>query len=447
MSDFLMANEPFLPPEGSRLSNPLTIYYFTSDQAEGEELAVHFGYFGYHVRIFTSHSDLNQNLRLTTPKAVVVQVDDGEIEVKEVQYLTRLATRPANQVPLIFVGKDDSITVRLKAVRAGASAFFTYPVDVSGLIGAVEELSNPETRIPYRILIISESVSQAGFYALHVERVGMKTRIVTDLSDLFRTLVEFSPDLILLEQLLPDCTGFEVAQVIHQMENFVSVPVVYLSEDGEADLKFTTMDLGGDYLLSKPVKPDHLVSVISSRVRRYRKLRSLMINDSLTGLLNHTSTKERLDIEILRAARGRKPLAYAMIDLDYFKAVNDQYGHNTGDQVLKSLARMFKQRLRRTDLIGRNGGDEFAVIMPDTTSDEAASVIDHLRESFATMHHHTPETTFTLNFSSGIAAFPDYKISNLLVQAADQALYEAKRRGRNRVIQALHLEEPPDLIG
>jgi diguanylate cyclase (GGDEF)-like protein len=107
---------------------------------------------------------------------------------------------------------------------------------------------------------------------------------------------------------------------------------------------------------------------------------------------------------------------------------------------------MFKQRLRRTDLIGRNGGDEFAVSMPDTTSDEAASVIDHLRVSFAIMHHHTPETTFTLNFSSGIAAFPDYKISNLLVQAADQALYEAKRRGRNRVIQALHLEEPPDLI-
>lgn len=441
MSDYLMSNESFIQPEIMQPSAPLQIFLFTINKDEGADLAGQLGYFGYQARIFTRHSELIKALRSTAPKAIIALLADGSSDFTHIQHFSKITSRHANPIPILIVSKDDSVLSRLKAVRAGAAAFFVHPVDAGALIGAVEDFSNPDTRIPYRIMIIDETVSQASYYAMHIERVGMETRIVTDLFNLDQPLVEFNPDLILLERNLPACTGSEIAQVIHQMENFVSVPIVYLSAEPNGEQRLDMMSLGGEYLLIKPVKPTDLISVVSARVERYRRLRHLMLNDGLTGLFNHTSIKDRLDKEILRSTRESKPVSLAMVDLDYFKKINDLYGHGTGDRVLKSVARLFKQRLRRTDLIGRNGGDEFAVIFPNTTSAEALSVMEYLRESFSNLQHLAQETSFTLTFSCGVAAYPDYDSAAQISQAADKAMYQAKRRGRNRVIQAIHHED------
>lgn len=441
MSDFLMSNESFIQPEVSKPTKPPILFLLTKEMAEAEQLGVQLSYFGYQIRIFTKHSDLSRALWKDAPKALIVLWDYGMGEFTEMQSFTRGFARHAHSIPVLIVSKDDSMDTRLKAVRAGAAAFFVHPVDAGALIGAVEEFSNPEMRIPYRILIIDESVSQASYFAMHIERVGMETRIVTDLPNLVQPLVEFNPDLILVERELPDCTGSEIAQVIHQIENFVSAPVVYLSAESDGDQKLDMMSLGGEYILTKPVNPKLLVSVVTARARRYRRLRSMMLNDGLTGLLNHTSIKDRLDNEILRASREHKPLSFAMIDLDYFKRINDLYGHGSGDRVLKSAARLFKQRLRRTDLIGRNGGDEFAVILPNTPAVEAASVMDYLRESFSNLQHRTHDAAFTQTFSCGVAAYPEFGTAALISQAADRAMYQAKRCGRNRVIRADSPEE------
>lgn len=441
MSDYLMSNESFIQPDVSPPAKLLNLFLFTLQADEGDQLAGQLGYFGYQTKIFSRITDLTKELRTAAPKALII-LQDGDIDnFTDIQGLTRVATRHASPIPMLFVSKDDSMATRLKAVRAGAAAFFVHPVDAGALIGAVEEFSNPDMHIPYRVLIIGETVSQASYYAMHIERVGMETRIVTDLPNLIHPLVEFNPDLILVERFLPDCAGSEVAQVIHQIESFVSLPIVYLSAESEDEQKLDTMSLGGEYLLTKPVKPKLLVSAVRSRARRYRRLRNLMLNDGLTGLHNHTSIKDRLENEILRAMRERKPLSFAMVDLDYFKRINDLYGHSSGDRVLKSVARLFKQRLRRTDIIGRNGGDEFAVILPNTTPEEAVSVMDYLRENFSNLQHHTHDASFTLTFSCGVAGFPDFNSSAHLSHAADKAMYQAKRRGRNRVIQANSPEE------
>lgn len=419
----------------------LRLFLYSTKLGDCEDLQHQLNYFGYQTQIFTKQADLSKSLRTISPKALIVLLNDGFEDFTELQNFIKSSARRANPIPVLIISKDDSMAVRLKAVRTGAAAFFVHPVDASALIGAVEELSNPEMRIPYRILIVSESVSQASFYAMHIERVGMETRIVTDLPNLLQPLVEFNPDLILLERNLPECTGSEVAQVIHQVENFVSVPIVYLSAEADEDQKLDMMSLGGEYLLTKPVKPKILVSVVTARARHYRRLRSLMVNDGLTGLLNHTSIKDRLENEILRASREKKALSFAMIDLDYFKRINDMYGHGSGDRVLKSVARLFKQRLRRTDMIGRTGGDEFAVIMPNTTAEEAASVVDHLREYFSNLQHRTHDAFFKLTFSCGIAAYPDFGTAAHISHAADKAMYQAKHRGRNQVVQAEAIEE------
>ena len=163
-----------------------------------------------------------------------------------------------------------------------------------------------------------------------------------------------------------------------------------------------------------------------------------MIQDSLTGLLNHTRVLEQLDLEIARASRENEDLSFVMIDIDHFKAVNDQYGHPIGDRVIRSLARLLKQRLRKSDSIGRYGGEEFAVILPKTDPKMAGALINEIRESFSKIQHKSnseelPE--FTCTFSAGVAHITE-KLNSVdsLCQAADKALYAAKHSGRNCVV-------------
>ena len=161
-----------------------------------------------------------------------------------------------------------------------------------------------------------------------------------------------------------------------------------------------------------------------------------MVRDSLTGLLNHTNLKEQLEIEVSRAMRLKQNIALAMLDLDHFKAVNDQYGHATGDRVLRSLSRMLMQRLRSTDVVGRYGGEEFAVILTGANAEEAAKRLHTVRESFAELSHFADGQEFKVTFSCGIAAAPPNGESAGLSEAADKALYEAKHAGRNCIVVA-----------
>src|SRR5439155_14788417 len=117
-----------------------------------------------------------------------------------------------------------------------------------------------------------------------------------------------------------------------------------LSSEIDINRQMAAMAYGGDDFLTKPIQPDHLISAISSRVERLRALRSFMVRDSLTGLLNHTTIKEHLALEVARAARYNRPFAFALLDIDNYKLINDTYGHPTGDPVIQTLSHLLHQR-------------------------------------------------------------------------------------------------------
>ncbi|MDN3224858.1 diguanylate cyclase [Pseudomonas nunensis] len=168
--------------------------------------------------------------------------------------------------------------------------------------------------------------------------------------------------------------------------------------------------------------------------RQKRELLALSRTDSLTGLLNHGAWKDQLEVEFQRCQRQNRGGAIALIDIDHFKSINDTYGHVAGDIVLRQLSKMLKQNLRAADVAGRYGGDEFCVILPDLPLNSAAAAMDALRDRFATLGYEQ-NPALKVSLSIGLAAFdPAHTDATLWLNDADQALYEAKTTGRNRVI-------------
>jgi diguanylate cyclase (GGDEF)-like protein len=158
-----------------------------------------------------------------------------------------------------------------------------------------------------------------------------------------------------------------------------------------------------------------------------------MLNDGLTGLFNHVSIKTLLEAEVSRAQRQTKPLSFAMIDIDHFKVVNDTYGHPAGDRVLKNVARMLKKRLRKSDLIGRYGGEEFAIILPETDVETAEKILNDVRENFSRITQQNADDQFSCTLSAGLTQLIPGDSIDRVISAADTALYEAKEGGRNKV--------------
>lgn len=407
------------------------IFVLESDPEIIEGLVRQIGHFGYIVRPFTQFFAMHQALVASTPAAIILNIQLVGAEAKARALLAEI--QQVYAIPLIFVAERGDLDARLQAVRAGGQAYFTKPVEVSALIDRLDVLTSHRMFDPYRILIVEDEPQLASYYELVLKRAGMLTTVVLDPFQVAEPLSEFRPDLVLMDVYMPGCNGLDLAKVIRQQETYLSIPIVYLSSEINQDKQMQAMQLGGDDFLTKPINPDHLIESVKSRASRSRILRSFMVRDSLTGLLNHTKIKEQLDVEIARAQRQNSTLAFAMIDIDHFKSVNDTYGHPTGDRVLKSLSRLLQQRLRKTDIIGRYGGEEFAVIFYSTTGAIAYRILNEIRIGFAQIRQQADTMTFSTTFSCGVAEFPRFPDVLRISDAADKALYRAKRSGRNRV--------------
>jgi diguanylate cyclase (GGDEF)-like protein len=412
------------------------IWLVQLDPVVAADLTTQLGYFGYFVQAYDSAHDLRAQAGTRAPSAIITSADTLEADRSSYELIASSSAVPGKTPPLLVVASQGDLESRLLAVRAGAVAYFVWPVTTVALIDKLDALAARAIEQPYRILIVDDDPIVAGFFAETLHQAQMHTVIVNDPIDVMQPLAEFRPDMILMDLHMPSCNGLDLAAVIRQQEEYVGIPIVFLSAEANMDTQLEALRLGGDDYLIKPIKPDHLISAVTSRVLRSRTLRGFMVRDSLTGLFNHTTTKEHLEIELARARRHQSPLAFAIIDLDHFKLVNDSYGHATGDRVLKSLARLLRERLRRTDIIGRYGGEEFAVVLSDTDGAAAAIVLDQIRAGLTQIRQQADGESFSVTFSCGIACFTDYPDVPRLTEAADKALYVAKRSGRNRVALA-----------
>ncbi|MBI9046686.1 MAG: diguanylate cyclase [Anaerolineaceae bacterium] len=386
--------------------------------------------FEYSVKHLATISDLREAIDEHTVAIILnanIQENGDGYEIAR-----KINEEKQGSIPIIFISRDDNLKERLSAAIAGGKAFFSDPLDIESILNKLDDFTYEKDPNPYKVLIVEDSATLAQFLQNTLKEANIITTFVTDPMKIMPQLIEFNPDLILMDVYMPGCSGPELAKVIRQMDSFVSIPIVYLSAEKDLDKQLEAMQEGGDDFLTKPIYPQHLISSVISRVRRYRDMRKLMDHDSLTGLLNHSKIEESIEHEVERAFRQSTSVAFAMIDLDNFKKVNDLHGHFTGDRVLKTLSRFLTRNLRKMDIVGRYGGEEFTVILPNTNGPQALHVMENLRNSFSKIQFSSEQGEFSLAFSCGIATFPEFKSSSELLRAADNALYHSKRTGKNR---------------
>ncbi|RZU47674.1 response regulator receiver modulated diguanylate cyclase [Fluviicoccus keumensis] len=426
--------EPYQPPAvpaapgaspGERL-----VYIVEDDPLLAAEMAAQMGIYGWHTLVF--HDAVSAQAALERQQSSALIVD---IMLPEGSMAGMTLIHPSgSKIPTIVVSSRWDWESRLSAVRAKADAYLPKPVDYVALNERLDALTHHTQHPPFEVLIIEDSALLAGHYALVLRTAGMRVETLEDPTRVLETLEHFSPDLILLDLYMPACNGREVAQVIRHDSRFADLPIIFLSTETARLQQLAALHTGADDFLQKPISDPELISAVSLRAARFRGLRELIRQDRMTGLLNHIAFRLQLEFEMARQLRTGGPLSVVMLDIDHFKRVNDTHGHPVGDRVIRSLARLLTQRLRKTDIVGRYGGEEFGVIMPDTAAADAWAVMDRLREEFTQLMHNGAGTEFHCSFSAGIATLTGGDNSpETMLKLADDALYASKRQGRNRV--------------
>lgn len=407
------------------------IFLCEDDPVLCQSLAEQIRCFGFDVTAFETLEAARQAVGVEAPDALVMDLMHPGRPVGGAELVQEL--RKSHDIPSVFITSQGDLPSRLAAVRAGAEAYFQKPVAVPSLCATLNALTRPEEAEPSRILVIDDDVCVAERNAAILQEAGMVTRTLGDPMGTLAALDDFNPDLVLLDLHMPGCNGLDLAKAIRQMDAYLSLPIVFLSAERDLDQQFDARSTGADEFLTKPILPEHLVATVKVRAERMKVIRSMMVRDSLTGLYNHSTIKDFLDASLERTLRQGSEICFAMLDVDHFKSVNDLHGHSVGDQVLVALANLLRWRLRKSDMIGRWGGEEFAVILSDCSLENARTYLDRIREDFATIQFPTTEGGLTVTFSAGIASSCGAVTVKTLFENADRALYAAKDRGRNQV--------------
>jgi diguanylate cyclase (GGDEF)-like protein len=336
--------------------------------------------------------------------------------------------------PTILITQTVDFESRLAAARAGVGAVLFRPLDSNELVDWLEYLTGRQRSAPFSILVVDDDCLLGEVYAAALRKAGMSVNVVDKVAEAFERLTASLPDLILLDVQMPGVDGIELARMIRQSRRYLAVPIVFVSGVRDIDVQMEARRFGGDEFVSKPVDLKRLVELVRMRAERAHVMRAAMERDGLTGLLNHSRFKDRLLHELERSRRTGAEVSLALLDLDHFKQINDTHGHLIGDRVIRALAASLTAGMRKIDVMGRYGGEEFGIIMLDTPPHAASVAVDKQRQRFGEVVFEAAGHHFQASFSAGIAGSRSHSGMEQMIAAADRALYAAKRAGRNTVM-------------
>lgn len=380
-------------------------------------------------------------------------------------------------IPIIFITAYSSIETALTVMKLGAFDFLEKPLKRDDILSAVKrslltrkffEKTREAADRPRILVVDDEHVVRLGLEETF-KSAGYYCKSCSSGLEAIRKVEEELFNIILVDLKLGDTEGTEVVKKIR--EHFPEMMAIIITGVPSIDSAVAAMKASAFDYITKPLDSEDVLSRIKLGWEKHRqgilvkqllhnlqvtnleleranqKLTSLSTTDDLTSLYNHRHVMEALEIEYQKARRFHKPLTIMMIDLDHFKSVNDRYGHQSGDKLLTEFGMFLKEQMRSIDIVGRYGGEEFCVILPETDIAGAAVAGEKLRLAIAQKAFTMMEgITVNITASLGISSVQDEGVdsADAMLNYADSALYEAKLRGRNRVVCWAEIRKMPE---
>ncbi len=408
--------------------------------------------------------------RREKPDIILLDVMMPDLDGFEV--CRRLKADPETRhIPVLMLTALDGRDDRLKGLEVGAEDFLSKPIDDVQLMARVKSLGRLKVVIDElrsreasgrRIGVIENldlstaalEMTMGGEVVVVDDNARQLGRIMMALKDRHRVSALSgdssgpAPDLIVVSTHAKAFDGLKVIAKMRSSAAMRHLPILAVVELDDPGRTLRALELGAHDVITRPIDEDELRARARTLIRRKRYMDALRttldqglelaVTDQLTGLYNRRFMISQLNPLVQRAAHGGEPVSVALADIDFFKRINDGFGHDAGDAVLKEFALRFASNTRPMDFACRPGGEEFLVIMPNTTGDTAALASERLRQQVAGTPFRVPgDVSIDVTVSIGVAqAVPGDQCADDVIKRADLALYRAKQEGRNRVIGA-----------
>nr|WP_285885158.1 diguanylate cyclase [Mesobacillus subterraneus] len=297
------------------------------------------------------------------------------------------------------------------------------------------------------VQIIDDDVSMLILLKEALEEKGWMVITNTEPEKAVSQYYDLQPDCLVIDVDLPAKNGFQLLEDIQQHNHKQFIPKVITSIQNDRKTRINAYEMGADDFIEKPIDIEEFIVRINRQLQRKQIFDQSVLIDELTQVYNRRFLFDLLERYLKDFERSEIPFSVALLDLDYFKNVNDTYGHLTGDKVLEIFASFLKENLRSTDIVFRYGGEEFVVLFPRTNDEEAMAVVNRILDQFSKIAFQEHDQSFNISFSAGIYMVSKPEEGSLdILKMADQALYEAKENGRARVESANEAIQPVNNI-
>lgn len=432
------AAETAVQPRATNGRGMRKVYHLTDGSPLACEIDQKLELSGYELSLLDHIDEVVEMIGTFPPHLVVVDAHFlGELDCLG-EALKSARSRASHRVAMLALSEQADLEVRLRAMRAGADAFIPLPAQAGDIMARIAELTESDQTDPYRIMIVEDDRSQAIFAESILRKAGMQTMMVTDPLAVLNDIDEFNPDLILMDLYMPGCSGTELTAIIREREAFVSTPIVFLSGESDTDKHFEALNAGGDDFLSKPIRPKHLISAVTNRLRRARHIRRRAQNqnprDPVTGMYERAHVLDRINAKLAaeETIAHRGGLLY--VDLDDATNLREHVGLIGFDRLLNQVGAFLASHLDASELVTRFGDTSFIVLSPERGASDLAEGSRALGDRVARERFDVDGQHFHVALRVGICPFSaNLGDAGSMLTAAERAMSETRRNDRDMV--------------